>query len=139
MSNQKEKADGRSLVCFQRPAICFLLPVYPSVTFVWERLRNQKYFCISKPILASLSVGIKININVVAADTAAAVFGSINDPVDHELSSVWDHTGINGDGMSGSCQRTAAGVPSPSCGAVGTWTVPGCFEDAKRSQSCISR
>ena len=100
--------------------------------FLLEDLsKHQEYFLGLFSMLAGLCVGIKENIHVVALDAAAAVLRGVDDPADHDVASVRNYARVHGNGASGGCDGTGAGVAAPALRALSAWTVAGGAEEAE--------
>ena len=76
-------------------------------------------------------MGIKEDIDVVAADSAAFIFSSVDHSIDQKFAAIRDHTWIYSNRMIGRGNGTGRGVAPPAFGAGTTWTVSSGF---KRTQ-----
>ncbi len=76
--------------------------IYKTSSFMnSETLVYQKNFCVLQPVPAGLRMGVVVNVNMVSADSAAAVFCGVDNSVDHHLAAVRYDAGVHGDGMVG--------------------------------------
>ena len=73
--------------------------------------------------LTALSMAVKEDVNVIAADTAAHILYGVDHSINHDLASHGKDSAIGCNGVIGSGDGTGTGAPAPAFGTGAAGTV----------------